>query len=561
MKKVSACLISLIVLISLFSSSVIVSASTTFSDVPRDHWAYNDIQFLSGKGVIKGSDGKFQPLVTLTKLDAAIMMARAMKLQAPSKPKMIPSDMKSTMRGYKEVIAAINLGMFTLQNKKFNPNQALSRQEMAKALAIGYGYKGSGKSTFRDVSKSNAYYTYIDAITENGIGSGYKDGTFKPTVTVNRAQFSVFLARIYSEPLEYTVKQNGKVLHKVRKKDEAIALALKYPKATVHPVSNSLMTYSDKTATMNKSGIKNGVLIYNGNENPVSFTNDFFAPYLVRNTVTNSGTMFDSFIILGRKYAGGEFAENSSSNKANYKEWKWYSDRTFASTGALANLNTAAKKVNKKVNVYISIPYPKRSGNIVDLNGKSMKNTTAEREKLVTWYMNTVQAKWNAAKYSNLVFKGYYWLNETVIHEQDELLVTNVAKKIHQQKKVFIYSPHALTTNFDRWQTYGLDGAFLQPNAFKTEYSSTFIKTRLHEAFINAQIHGSAINIEINSYSGDGMIAGLANFKQYVEMAERYDLPGRSLIMYQGTDMVYRMANYKQQPFQDAYGQLQRLIK
>ena len=58
-----------------------------------------------------------------------------------------------------------------------------------------------------------------------------------------------------------------------------------------------------------------------------------------------------------------------------------------------------------------------------------------------------------------------------------------------------------------------------------------------------------------------GMIAGLANFKQYVEMAGRYGLPGRSLIMYQGTDMVYRMANYKQQPFQDAYGQLQRLIK
>lgn len=96
MKKVSVCLISLIVLISLFSSSVTVSANTTFSDVPREHWVYNDIRFLSGKGVIRGAGGKFYPLVTLTKVDAAIMMVRAMNLQAPSKTRIIPFEFIKT---------------------------------------------------------------------------------------------------------------------------------------------------------------------------------------------------------------------------------------------------------------------------------------------------------------------------------------------------------------------------------------------------------------------------------------------------------------------------------
>ncbi|MGM9928473.1 MAG: DUF4855 domain-containing protein [Bacillus sp. (in: firmicutes)] len=158
-------------------------------------------------------------------------------------------------------------------------------------------------------------------------------------------------------------------------------------------------------------------------------------------------------------------------------------------------------------------------------------------------------------------FKGLYWLNETVVSQEDELLVTNVAQKIHQQKKFFIYSPHALTTNFDRWQTYGFDGAYLQPNGFRTKFSQTEVQTKLHEAFVNAQIYGRGINIEIDSYSGNQINAGAANFKQYVEMAHRYGLPGRSLIMYQGGNMIYRMATYSQTPYQEAYSQLKNLLK
>jgi len=534
-------------------------AQTGFKDVPRDHWAHDEIRFLTGKGVIRGfSNGTFKPLTVLTRKDAAIMLVRSLKWTAPAKPKLIPSDMKPTMSGYKEVLAAVDKGLFTLSGRAFQPNQPLTRKEMARALAVAFDYKGKGTSSFKDLGKSHPYYKYIDAIAENDVTSGYSDGTFKPDIAVNRAQFSVFLARIYSKPLEYMVKEYGKVLHQVRDPEEAIQLALRYEKATVHPVSHSLTNYPAQPGKMEKTGIRNGVLIYNGDKEGASFSPDYFKPYIAyKQGETYSGTMFDSFIILGRTYSGGEFTE-ASANHANYKEWKWYVDRTFASSGALANLNQSAKSLGKKVNVYLAIPYPKRNETIVTLDGKRLKNTPDERYRLVSWYRNQMESKWKAAGYSHLAFKGYYWLNETVISLEDELLVEKVAKDAHASNKTFIYSPHALTTNFENWKTYGFDGAYLQPNAFRA--SSNEAKAKLHRAFLRAQIYGSGMNIEIDSLSPHQIATGAENFRLYLEFAERYRLPGQSLIMYQATDMVHRMATIQSETYQGLYRELYEVL-
>ncbi|OES44968.1 DUF4855 domain-containing protein [Domibacillus iocasae] len=560
MKKALSLLFSCILVITLLPGP---AGAAGFKDVPRDHWAHDEIRFLSGKQVIKGyAGGTFQPLKTLTRKDAAIMVVRALKWPKPANPLVKPADMKPTMGGYNEIIAAVNKGLFTLSGNKFNPNGALSREEMARVIAVAYSYKGKGVSSFKDVAKSNSYYKYIDAIAENEITSGYKDGTFKPKVNVNRAQFSTFLARIYGQPLEYAVKQNGKIIASYREEETAIQKAVQTANATVHPVSNSLMTYAQQPQPMTKSGIKNGVIIYNGaeNENGSLFSKDFFKPYLAYKQGNNSytGKMFDSFLVIGRKYSSnGEFAE-ASGNKANYKEFMWYADRTFAKGGALDVLNQDAKALGKKPNVYISIPYPKRGEAIVLSNGKSVKNTLAERQKLVNAYRQQVEAKWKSSGYTNLTFKGYYWLNETVISLEDEQLVEQTATAIHKTGKTFIYSPHATSTNFENWQTYGFDAAYLQPNAFRLTLNDT--EARLHKAFLRAQVNGSGINIEIDSYSPHQMGSGAVNFRDYLEMAARYRLPGQSLIMYQGTEMVSRMATYNDQTYNSLYKELYEMI-
>ncbi|WP_203364578.1 DUF4855 domain-containing protein [Bacillus sp. REN10] len=535
----------------LFSSSVSAAA---FRDVPFDHWAHDEIRFLTDKQVIRGYDGnQFKPLVILTRKDAAVMITRAMKLPAVANPKVKPSDLTPSMAGYKEMMIVANKGMLTLAKNKFQPNSALTRKEMARMLAVAYDYKGKRTSTFKDLSKSHPYYPYVDALSDNKITSGYPDGTFKPDVSVNRAQFSSFLSRVYEQPHHYIVKQKGQIIHKGRSADEAIALAVKYDDATVHPVSNSLMTYENKPAKMSGTGIQNGVLIYNGAE-AVQQSPDFFAPYLKN----NEKNLFDTFVFLGRTYTGGEFAE-APGNNANYKEWNWYIDRTFAPSGSLSSLNKAAAEAGRTVQVYLSIPYPKSKGTIVKLNGAKEAATLQARENMVKWYIQAVQNRWNQSGYKNIKLTGYYWLNETVIQANDELLVTKTAKHVHATSKKFIYAPHSRSTNFENWKYYGFDGAYLQPNAFRL--SLTDSEARLHKAFLSAQINGSGITLEIDTYSPHQMEAALPNFERYIDFAHNYQLVGQSLLFYQGLDMVHRMANYRQPAYQEAYQKLDRLFQ
>ena len=51
-----------------------------FTDVPRDHWAYEDLQYLAERGIITGlPGGQYQGADSLDRYSAAAMIARAIK--------------------------------------------------------------------------------------------------------------------------------------------------------------------------------------------------------------------------------------------------------------------------------------------------------------------------------------------------------------------------------------------------------------------------------------------------------------------------------------------------
>lgn len=82
-------------------------------------------------------------------------------------------------------------------NTKFSPNTATNR---AMVVTILYRLAGcpptSLSSKFSDVQNKNAYYYLaVNWATNEGIVSGYPDGTFKPNVAVTREQLATFLYR------------------------------------------------------------------------------------------------------------------------------------------------------------------------------------------------------------------------------------------------------------------------------------------------------------------------------------------------------------------------------
>lgn len=51
-----------------------------FTDVPRDHWAYEDLEYLAARGIISGlPGGRYEGDATLDRYDAAAMISRAIK--------------------------------------------------------------------------------------------------------------------------------------------------------------------------------------------------------------------------------------------------------------------------------------------------------------------------------------------------------------------------------------------------------------------------------------------------------------------------------------------------
>jgi hypothetical protein len=77
----------------------------------------------------------------------------------------------------------------------FCPARGLTRGQMASLMARALGLKeASSAQRFADVPTSHPHRAGIHALVENGIVSGYPDGTFRPQNDVARDQMATFLA-------------------------------------------------------------------------------------------------------------------------------------------------------------------------------------------------------------------------------------------------------------------------------------------------------------------------------------------------------------------------------
>ncbi|NIO82346.1 MAG: S-layer homology domain-containing protein, partial [Candidatus Aminicenantes bacterium] len=50
---------------------------------------------------------------------------------------------------------------------------------------------------FSDIPDTHWAFRYIQRLNEDGISSGYQDGTYRPMVIVNRAQMATYLSRAF----------------------------------------------------------------------------------------------------------------------------------------------------------------------------------------------------------------------------------------------------------------------------------------------------------------------------------------------------------------------------
>jgi hypothetical protein len=175
-------------------------AQTTFSDVSSNYWAAQFIQQLSQRGVIAGfPDGSFRPEEAVTRAQFAAMVNKAFQ-KAQQRSPISFTDVPSNYWASSAIEQAYTIGFLSgYPGNRFEPNQAIPRQQVLVSLANGLEYTPiNTESTvqyFNDGSKIASYArSPIAAATEKQIVVNYPNVKFlNPNAIATRAQVAAFI--------------------------------------------------------------------------------------------------------------------------------------------------------------------------------------------------------------------------------------------------------------------------------------------------------------------------------------------------------------------------------
>jgi hypothetical protein len=119
-------------------------AVPTFTDVPKSHVFFKEVEWLNSTGVTTGySDGTFRPSAGVTRSSMAAFLYR---------------------------------------------------------FAGSPAYSAPAVPTFTDVPKSHAFFKEVEWLNSTGVTTGYSDGTFGPATSVTRGSMAGFLHRFDALP-------------------------------------------------------------------------------------------------------------------------------------------------------------------------------------------------------------------------------------------------------------------------------------------------------------------------------------------------------------------------
>ena len=160
----------------------IVDNSKGFIDT-QDHWAKDEIDFVSARGLVNGMSATiYAPNASTTRAQLWTILARQNG-----------ANLNGGNTWYEK---AQNWAKDKGVSDGANHNAAINRAQMVTMLwrAVGQPTAG-GTANFTDVPTDSYYAQAVAWAVENGITTGVGNGHFDPTSTCTRAQIAAFLAR------------------------------------------------------------------------------------------------------------------------------------------------------------------------------------------------------------------------------------------------------------------------------------------------------------------------------------------------------------------------------
>ncbi|AFY48039.1 putative S-layer protein [Nostoc sp. PCC 7524] len=235
-------------------------AQNTFFDVSSNYWAAPFIRELSQRGVIAGfPDGSFRPEEPVTRAQFAAMVNKAFQ-KAPQRQAIRFVDVPTNYWGYSAIQQAYTIGFLSgYPGNRFEPNQAIPRQQVLVSLANGLQYNPGAnvESTLQYFNDANNIAGYarspIAAATEQKIVVNYPNVRFlNPTATATRAQVAAFIYQALVSSNQASAINSPYIVALQTTTPTPIAVTI--PQGTVIPVkydkAEKILVTKDETAPL-----------------------------------------------------------------------------------------------------------------------------------------------------------------------------------------------------------------------------------------------------------------------------------------------------------------------
>jgi len=181
------------------------AANSSFTDVPRNHWAYKEITEMAEKGIIAGYDNRtFRPNNQVTRAEFAKIMIAAADVDIDKRS--ITQTFKDVPKShwafyYVEYAKPYLTGYKSGSTYTYKPNDSAVREDIAVALVRLLGYDKKYKADLNQLKKfkddhdiSPALRSYIAIAIQTNLMQG-SDNYFRPQDPITRAEAASLLYR------------------------------------------------------------------------------------------------------------------------------------------------------------------------------------------------------------------------------------------------------------------------------------------------------------------------------------------------------------------------------
>jgi len=174
-----------------------------FRDLPPGKPFYDEVMWGVGKGITTGnSDGTFRPNAAVTRQAFAAMLYRFAHngASAPACSAAIFTDVGTSTAFCGEIKWMVDQGITTgWSDGSFRPSQSVGRIAVAAflyRLSVGGDAPACTTAPFSDIPAGNEFCGEVRWVAANGIAQGFPDNTYRPNDPADRAAALAFLSRL-----------------------------------------------------------------------------------------------------------------------------------------------------------------------------------------------------------------------------------------------------------------------------------------------------------------------------------------------------------------------------